>query len=120
MATVTHRQAKGYRTLRLPICEADYERFMNDREYAKAQLAMWYERHPEWFPVEFEQGYALSGFTALSRKQHRRCRRLRLSVDGAVWTVAPACVLPSMSATVGDVEKALFLMRFPVPYGAMA
>lgn len=120
MATVTHRQAKGYRTLRLPICEADYERFMNDSVYAKTQLAMWYERYPELFPVEFDQGYALYGFTALSRKQHRRCRRLRLTAGGAVWTVAPSFVLPYLSATVGDVEKALFLMRFHVPYWAMA
>ena len=37
-----------------------------------------------------------------------------------VFTVAPAFVMPYMTASVTDVEKALFLMRFHVPCWALA
>ncbi len=63
MSTVTQPLRRGYRTLRLPISETDYERFMTDNEFAKAQLDKLYERHPELFPGEFDHGYALCGFT---------------------------------------------------------
>ena len=118
MSTVTHRARRGYRTLRLPLSEADYERFMNEGAFAKAQLDELYERHPELFPAEFNQGYALYGFSEPSRKQQLQCRRIRLTAGGMVFTVAPAFVMPYLSATVAEVDKALFLMRFHVPFFA--
>lgn len=120
MSTVTQQPTRGYRTLRLPISEADYERFMTQNAFAKAQLDALYERHPELFPAEFERGYTLYGFTAPSDKQGLRCRRVRLSPDMTVWTIAPAFVMPYMTAAVVDVEKALLLMRFHVPCWALA
>lgn len=120
MSTVTHRARRGYRTLRLPLSEADYERFMNEGAFAKAQLNELYERHPELFPAEFTQGYSLYGFTEPSRKQQVRCRRIRLTAGGVVLTVAPAFVMPYMSATVAEAEKALFWVRFHVPFWAIA
>jgi hypothetical protein len=62
----------------------------------------------------------LYGFTDPSRKQQLRCRRIRLNATGEVFTVAPAFVMPYMSATVAEAEKALLLMRFHVPYWAIA
>lgn len=120
MATVAHRPTRGYRTIRLPIAEADYAQFMTDEEFAKAQLDRLYRQHPELFPDELGQGYALYGFTDKSRKQQLRCRRIRLSVTGTVLSVAPAFVMPYMSATVAEVEKALLLLRFHVPCWAIA
>ncbi len=81
MSTVTQRPKRGYRTVRLPIGEADYERFMSDNAFAKAQLDELYERYPELFPEGFDQGYVLCGFSEPSRKQQLRCRRIRLSAD---------------------------------------
>jgi hypothetical protein len=104
----------------LPISEADYERFMSENEFAKAQLDELYARHPELFPAGFDQGYGLYGFTEPSRKQRLRCRRVRLSADATVWTVAPAFVMPYMTARVAEVDKALWLMRFHVPCWALA
>ena len=120
MATVAHRPTRGYRTIRLPIAEADYAQFMTDEEFAKAQLDRLYRQQRELFPDELGQGYALYGFTDKSRKQQLRCRRIRLRVTGTVLTVAPAFVMPYMSATVAEVEKALLLLRFHVPCWAMA
>ncbi len=120
MDTVAHRPSRGYRTSRLPIAEAEYERFMNESEFAKAQIDRLDREYPEIFPEGLEGGYVLYGFTDPSRKQQLRCRRIRLNATGEVFTVAPAFVMPYMSATVAEAEKALLLMRFHVPYWAIA
>jgi hypothetical protein len=120
MTTVSHPPRKGYRTIRLPLSELEYDQFIADRIYAKARLEELYEDHPELFPAAFGWGYALYGFTDPSCKQHLRCRRLRLDPGGEVFTVAPAFVMPYMSGRTAEVDKALFLMRFHVPCWAIA
>ena len=50
MSTVAHPKTKGYRTIRLPLAEADYETFLSDREFARAQIDHWYGQYPELFP----------------------------------------------------------------------
>lgn len=120
MDTVTQPPARGYRTLRLPIAEADYERFINDADYARACLDNLFEQHPELFPPDWSGGYALCGFTQESKKQQLRCRRVRLGPDNVVWTVAPAFVMPYLSGRTAEVEKGLFLMKFHVPSWAIA
>lgn len=119
MSTVAHRATRGHRTIRLPIAEADYERFLNEGELARAQLNRLYGRHPELFPEGWRHGYVFYGFTQSSRKQHLRCRRVRLKASDEVFSIAPACVMPYMTAPVAEVEKALFLMRFHVPCWAL-
>ena len=120
MPTVTDRPKRGYRTIRLPLAEADYERFISDEAFARAQLEQVYSQWPELFPDGWGRGYAFYGFTAPSRKQQLRCRRVRLSVNEVVFSVAPAFVMPYMTATAAEVEKALLLMRFHVPCWAIA
>ena len=65
--TVAHRPTRGYRTIRLPIAEAEYERFMNESEFAKAQIDRLDRQYPEIFPEGLEGGYVLYGFTDPSR-----------------------------------------------------
>ena len=120
MSTVTHRAARGHRTIRLPIAEADYERFLNDGELARAQLDQLYGQHPELFPEGWRQGYVFYGLTPPSHKQQLRCRRVRLRASEEVFSIAPGFVMPYMTAAVAEVEKALFLMRFHVPCWALA
>jgi hypothetical protein len=38
MTTVAQTPTKGYRTIRLPLAEQEYARFLTDRPYAKARL----------------------------------------------------------------------------------
>ena len=106
--------------MRLPITEADYERFMNEADYARASLDGLFEQYPELFPSNWSGGYALYGFTDESKKQQLRCRRIRLGPDKAVWTVAPAFIMPYLSGRTADVEQGLFLMKFHVPCWAIA
>lgn len=120
MATVTHPLKKGYRTIRLPLAETEYDRFLSDRVYAKTRLDELYENFPELFPDAFVWGYALYGFTEPSIKQEIYCRRIRLDQGQTVFSIVPAFVMPYMTGRTQDVDNALFLMRFHVPCWAIA
>jgi hypothetical protein len=50
MTTVAHPPTKGYRTIRVPLAEPEYARFLSDRTYAKARLQELYEDYPALFP----------------------------------------------------------------------
>src|SRR6266478_4500575 len=84
MTTGAHSPKKGYRTIRLPLAESEYDRFLSDRAYAKARLDELYEDFPEVFPEAFPWGYALYGFTEPSITQEIRGRRMRLDQDQTV------------------------------------
>ena len=120
MTTLAHPTKKGYRTIRLPLTESAYDRFLTDRSEAKARLEDLDEECAAWFPDAFPWGYALCGYTEPSIKQQLLCRRIRLEQGRTVLTIAPAFVMPSMTGRTPDVDPALFLMRFPVPCWAMA
>ena len=102
MTTVAHSPKKGYRTIRLPLAESEYDRFLTNRAYAKARLEEFYEDVPELFPDAFPWGYAFFGFTEPSSKQQLCCRRIRLEQGCTVFTVAPAFVMPYIPTTSPD------------------
>ena len=106
MTTVAHPPKKGYRTIRLPLAESEYERFLTDRSYAKARLEELYEECAELFPNAFPGGYAFFGFTEPSIKQQLLCRRIRLEQGRTVFTIAPAFVMPYMAGRTQDVDHA--------------
>jgi len=120
MSPISHPPKKGYRTIRLPVAESEYDRFLTDRSYAQALLDELYKDFPELFPDVFPWGYAFFGFTEPSMKQPLRCRRVRFDQGHTVFTIAPAFVMPDMTGLVEDVDPALFLMRFHVPCWAIA
>jgi hypothetical protein len=120
MATVAHPPKKGYRTIRLPLAESEYDCFLSDRADANARLDELYEDFPALFPDAFPWGYALYGFTEPSIKQDIRCRRIRLEQGQAVFTIAPAFVMPYRTGRTQEIDDALFLMRFHVPCWAIA
>jgi hypothetical protein len=53
MTIVAHPPTKGNRTIRLPIGEHEYDRFLTARSYAKARLQALYEDYSELFPAAF-------------------------------------------------------------------
>src|SRR5229473_7657159 len=120
MTTVAHPPKKGYRTIRLPLTESEYDRFLTDRSYAKDRLEGLYEACAALFPDAFPSGYAFFGSTEPSMKQQLLCRRIRLDQGRTVFTIAPAFVMPSMTGRTQDVDHALFLRRFHVPCWAIA
>jgi hypothetical protein len=111
---------KGYKTIRFPISESNYEQFMNDREYARSYIDGLITDHPELFPEQIHNGYCFYGYTDRSVKSGIRCRRIRIHGSKTVFSLAPGFVLPYMTAKTAEVEKGILLLRFCVPYWAIA
>jgi hypothetical protein len=84
------------------------------------------EQYPELFPPDIGAGYLLHDILPVSIKLPEvRLRRIRLCQDDAagqaqVFTIAPSQVLPYMTGYTDDVEKALFLRRFGVPFWGLS
>jgi len=82
--------------------------------------------YPELFPVEIEHGYTLHDLLPASVKlvqvQLRRIRLKQRAENGQaqVLTIAPSAVLPYMVGLTDEVEKALFLWRFGVPFWGLS
>jgi len=109
----------------LPLPMEQYQEIVgNCRAYRKWVDEM-IAQYPELFPKEIVGGYTLHDGRSSEKMEGVRLRRIRLKVcDSAgkeqVFTIAPSGVLPYFAGLTDDVEKALFLRRFDVPFWALA
>lgn len=94
---------------------------MECQKQAKIVIDQQVEVHPELFPEEISKGYKLNGWTAPSKKMEgKRFRRIRMHKGTQLaYTVMPCDILPYLTGTVSQVEKALFLKTFGVPDWAL-
>ena len=74
------------------------------------------EAFPELFPPEIAQGYQMKDHHC-SNKLNLTIRRIRIGKES--YTIRPSFV-PRMTGKTQDVEKALFLRKFGVPFWALA
>lgn len=77
------------------------------------------ERSPELFPPAIKKGYVLHDMRISSKMPEIVLRRIELKENQDVFTIAPSSVMPYMTSYTDDVEKALFLLRFGVPFWAL-
>lgn len=89
-----------------------------DRQAFRAYLQQTYQSHPELFPAEMSEDFRFHGLVS-SRKLKLDQRRIKLS-NGQVYQIRPSFVMPYMIAKTYDIEKALYLRRFGVPFDALA
>jgi hypothetical protein len=108
--------AKPSRRIILPIEQIKYQAIVVDRVSFRAWLDMMYTEFPELFPEAFAEGYHLHDLRQSSKLPEVSIRRIRLPRTGEVFRVVPSFVLPYMTGYTADVEKALFLRRFGVPF----
>ena len=83
-----------------------------------------YAQCPELFPADMAAGYTWHDTLSSKKMPDVRLRRIKLKQPDAagkdqVWTLAPSFVMPYMSGYTDEVEKALFLRGFGVPYWAL-
>jgi hypothetical protein len=71
----------------------------------------------ELFPPGFEQGFVFKG-TYHSKKQDIDLRRIKVS--GQTYQIRPSFLMPYLVARTGEVEKALYLRQWAVPFDALA
>ena len=99
--------------------EAEYEKCMKDEELFKDYLKRMVRQYPELFPKEIEQGFNLHGFVE-SKKQKFKMRRIKLKSNEEVYQIRPSFMMPYMIERTQEVEKALFLRKWGVPFDALA
>ena len=76
-------------------------------------------QYPELFPQDMAQGFPLHD-SYVSIKQDLIMRRITLHTTEAVFPLRPSFVMPYMIARTDEVEKALYLRQWGVPFDALA
>jgi hypothetical protein len=109
----------------LPIALEKYSEIIDDcyayREWVDEMIV----QHAELFPDAIRDGYRLHDERGSNKLAGLRLRRICLKTCDAegkeqVFTIAPSGVMPYQVGYTDDVEKALFLRRFEVPFSALA
>jgi hypothetical protein len=99
--------------------EAEYRQCVADAAQFRQFLENSWSHYPELFPAEFGHGFKLHD-SYRSLKQDLHLRRIKLKASGAVFLVRPSTVLPYLSTQTSEIEKALYLRRWGVPFEALA
>ena len=104
------------RRIVLPIEQTEYPSIVTDRKAFRSWVDTMYTRYPELFPDDFTENYHLHDMRQSRKLPEVSIRRIRLPHTGEAYRVMPSFVLPYMTGYTSDVEKALFLRRFGVPF----
>jgi hypothetical protein len=107
-----------------PICvpcasEALYREYVDHSAPSRQSLHEMRNQHPAWFPQDMDQGFPLHD-AYVSGTQDLIVRRITWITTGAVFTLRPSFVMPSMMARTDAVEQALSLRQWGVPFDALA
>lgn len=109
----------------LPLLMEQYQEIVGNCRAYRKWIDEMITRYPELFPKEIVGGYTLHDGRSSEKMEGVRLRRISLKVCNSagkeqVFTIAPSGVLPYFAGLTDDVEKALFLRRFDVPFWALA
>lgn len=113
--------AKPSRRIILPINQEIYSQMIENYQTYREYLDVMFEECPELFPAEMGKGYTWHDILNSKKMPDVPLRRIKLKqIDdegkAQVFTIVPNFVMPYMSGYTDEVEKALFLRRFGVPY----
>ena len=111
-------KGKEIRTIVLPIAEEIYKKFVLNNSLAKELINALYEQSPELFPISMSGGYQLNGRSRISKKTGLQLRKIK--VGGIVYRIRPSFILSYQRGRVDIASKGLFLLRFGVPFWALA
>jgi hypothetical protein len=108
--------AKPSRRIVLPIDREQYPSVVQDAGMFRQWVECNRGQYPELFPDEMAAGYSLHDIRPSRKLPDVRIRRIRVYRSGTVYRVVPSFILPYMTGYTDEVEKALFLRRFGVPF----
>ena len=112
-------KSKENKTIVLPISEEEYEEFINKPCKAHEVIIKYLNQYPELFPsAMIEKGYTLKGKDRISKKMGIQLRRIK--VGKALYRIRPSFMLSYMRGRTKEVEHALLLIRFGVPFWVIA
>ncbi len=105
------------RTICMYFCQKTYEAVVNDSAEFRNVLTKSALSNPEVFPEKIMEGFELKDMRH-SIKLKITIRRILIA--GVSYSVRPSFAMPYMTGYVSNVEKALFLRKFAVPFWALA
>lgn len=108
---------RNNRTICLPFSQETYADCINNAKEFRKYIDEHIRLFPELFPPEISNGYLMKD-SYPSEKQGIRIRRI--DINGVFYTIRPSFMMPYMTGTVEDVEKALFLRKFDVPFWGLS
>ncbi len=116
---------RACKRITLPIEWELYEQLIQDSQIFRAHLDQMIGQYPELFPTQIAQGYRLHDKRSSQKMPGVSLRRIKLNAldetgRAIVVTIAPSAVLPYMTGYTDEVEKALFLRRFGVPFWGLS
>jgi len=112
--------SRGHKHICVPFeSEAHYQECVEDVATYREYLTKLSAQHPELFPQAIGSGYTFHD-TYRSRKPQMAVRRIKLKASGEVFTLRPSFVMPYLIARTDEVEHALFLRQWGVPFWALA
>ncbi|MEA1967521.1 MAG: hypothetical protein U9N77_04830 [Thermodesulfobacteriota bacterium] len=105
------------RTIVLPFDQANYHKIVEDPKWYRQKLDEFIDFMPELFPAEVIEGYWIKE-KRISKKLKVPSRRI--IIGSTSYTVRPAHVMPYHTAYTDEIEKAMFLRKFGVPFWALS
>jgi hypothetical protein len=108
----------------LPITMEKYDEIIGNGSAYREWIDEMIIQHAELFPEAIRDGYSLHDERGSDKLEGIRLRRICLKKRDAqgkkqVFTIAPSGVMPYLTGYTDEVEKALFLRRFDVPFWAL-
>jgi hypothetical protein len=116
--------ARPQKRITLPIDQEKYNEIVDNCQSYREWLDEMITKHPELFPKNIGDGYVLHDDRSSAKLEGMRLRRICLTGRNAenkkqVFTIAPSTVMPYFVGMTDEIEKALFLRRFDVPFSAL-
>ncbi len=117
--------AKPSKVIRLPIELEEYREIISDRKAFRKFIDVMIEEYPSLFPQAIEKGYVLHDMRTSVKMPDIHMRRIKLKERDEqgkelVLTIVPSGIMPYLTGYTDEVEKALFLRRFGVPFWALS
>ena len=108
---------RNNRTICLPFSQQVYNAHINNASDFRKCIDRRIESFPELFPPEITTGYRMKDIY-YSRKQSVAIRRIKIA--GIAYSIRPSFLMPYMTGITDEVEKALFMRKFNVPFWALS
>ena len=108
---------RNNRTICLPFSQQVYNGNINNAFDFRICIDERIELFPELFPPEITKGYLMKDIYH-SKKQSIAIRRIEIA--GIAYTIRPSFLMPYMTGVVDEIEKALFMRKFNVPFWALS
>jgi len=114
------KKANLFRTPNFP-SKIFYQDCIENHKKFRIFITDTYEHAPELFPEDFIKGFTFHSTVTSVKQDDFKMRRIRLKNQSQdVYQIRPSFMMPYMIAETADVEKALYLRRWGVPFDALA